>query len=49
MNVHLSFPFLEKVYQKNDFLNEETIKRAVVRSLDIIGEAAKKIPADFKV
>ncbi len=33
---------------KNDFLNDETIKRAVVRSLEIIGEATKKIPADFK-
>jgi uncharacterized protein with HEPN domain len=34
---------------KSDFLNDETIKRAVVRSLEIIGEATKKIPADFKV
>jgi len=33
---------------KNDFLNDETIKRAVVRSLEIIGEATKKIPVDFK-
>lgn len=34
---------------KDDFLNDETLKRAVVRSLEIIGEAAKKIPADFKM
>ena len=34
---------------KEDFLNNETLKRAVVRSLEIIGEAAKKIPADFKI
>ncbi|MDE3144915.1 MAG: DUF86 domain-containing protein [Bacteroidota bacterium] len=34
---------------KDDFLNNETLKRAVVRSLEIIGEATKKIPADFKV
>ncbi|MBS1641308.1 MAG: DUF86 domain-containing protein [Bacteroidetes bacterium] len=34
---------------KDDFLNDETLKRAVVRSLEIIGEATKKIPADFKV
>jgi uncharacterized protein with HEPN domain len=27
----------------------ETLKRATVRSLEIIGEATKKIPADFKV
>jgi uncharacterized protein with HEPN domain len=34
---------------KNEFLDDETLKRAVVRSLEIIGEATKKIPADFKV
>lgn len=31
-----------------DFLDDETLKRAVVRSLEIIGEATKKIPTDFK-
>ena len=34
---------------KDDFLRDETLKRAVVRSLEIIGEATKKIPADFKI
>lgn len=34
---------------KNEFLDDETLKRAVVRSLEVIGEASKKIPADFKV
>lgn len=34
---------------KDDFLQDETLKRAVVRSLEIIGEATKKIPADFKI
>lgn len=33
----------------DDFLEDETLKRAVVRSLEIIGEAAKKIPDDIKV
>lgn len=33
----------------DDFIENETLKRAVVRSLEIIGEATKKIPADFKV
>jgi uncharacterized protein with HEPN domain len=32
-----------------DFIEDETLKRAVVRSLEIIGEATKKISADFKV
>lgn len=39
----------EKGITKDDFLNDETFKRAVVRSLEIIGEATKKIPADFKI
>ncbi|HEV7351186.1 DUF86 domain-containing protein [Telluribacter sp.] len=30
------------------FLQDETLKRAIVRSLEIIGEATKKVPADFK-
>jgi len=34
---------------KDEFLEHETLKRALVRSLEIIGEATKKIPADFKV
>jgi len=34
---------------KEEFLNDETIKRAVVRSLEIIGEASKMISADFKI
>jgi uncharacterized protein with HEPN domain len=33
----------------NEFIHDETLKRAVVRSLEIIGEASKKIPADTKV
>lgn len=40
---------VNKELSKDDFLNDETLKRAVVRSLEIIGEATKKIPADFKV
>ena len=34
---------------KEEFLENETLKRAVTRSLEIIGEATKKIPADFKI
>ncbi|HSV88768.1 MAG TPA: DUF86 domain-containing protein [Bacteroidales bacterium] len=34
---------------KDDFLADETLKRAVIRSLEIIGEATKRIPDDFKV
>ena len=33
----------------DDFIKDETLKRALVRSLEIIGEATKKIPADIKV
>jgi len=34
---------------KSELLEDETLKRAVVRSIEIIGEASKKIPADVKV
>ena len=34
---------------KDELLSDETLKRAVVRSLEIIGEASKQIPADFKL
>jgi len=34
---------------KEEFLDDETLKRAVTRSLEIIGEATKKIPADYKL
>ena len=30
-------------------MDDETLKRAVIRSLEIIGEATKKIPEDFKL
>ena len=30
------------------FLHDEVMKRAVVRSLEITGEAAKKLPAEFR-
>ena len=34
---------------KKEFFQNETLKRAIVRSLEIIGEASKKIPADIKI
>jgi len=37
------------VSDKSDFLENETLKRAVVRSLEIIGEATKKIPVDYSI
>lgn len=33
-------------YEK--LITDETIKRAVVRSIEIIGEASKKIPSEIK-
>ncbi|HSK74960.1 MAG TPA: DUF86 domain-containing protein [Thermoanaerobaculia bacterium] len=33
---------------KQDFLQDETLKRAFVRSLEIIGEAAKKVPVNIR-
>ena len=33
---------------KDDFLQNEILKRAIVRSLEIIGEATKHLPDDFR-
>jgi uncharacterized protein with HEPN domain len=41
--------FVGKELTKEEFLDDEVLKRAVVRSLEIIGEATKKIPVDFKL
>jgi len=43
------FSVTEKSLRKEEFLNDESLKRAIVRSLEIIGEATKRIPADFKL
>jgi uncharacterized protein with HEPN domain len=32
---------------KKEFLQDETLKRAFVRSIEIIGEAVKKVPPDI--
>ena len=34
---------------KAEFLQHETLRRAFVRSLEIIGEAAKRVPDDVRV
>lgn len=33
---------------KDQFLQDETLKRAFIRSLEIIGEAAKQVPDDVR-
>jgi uncharacterized protein with HEPN domain len=33
---------------KDEVIDDETLKRAVIRSLEIIGEASKKLDPDFK-
>lgn len=33
---------------KDQFLEDSTLQRAFVRSLEIVGEAAKKVPVEFK-
>jgi uncharacterized protein with HEPN domain len=39
---------IEKV-EENDFYNDETLKRAITRSLEIIGEATKNLNIDFRI
>jgi uncharacterized protein with HEPN domain len=34
--------------ERNDFFSDETLKRAFVRSIEIIGEASKKVSAELK-
>jgi len=34
--------------ERDDFLRDETLKRAFVRSIEIIGEATKHLPDDFR-
>ena len=36
-------------YLFEDFYSDEEKKRAIVRSLEIVGEATKNIPVDFKL
>jgi uncharacterized protein with HEPN domain len=33
---------------REDFLRDETVKRAFVRSIEIMGEAAKTVPAELR-
>ena len=37
-----------KGLDREEFLQDETLKRAFVRSLEIVGEAAKQIPDEFR-
>lgn len=37
-----------KDFEREEFLNDEILKRAAVRSITIIGEAAKKLPVEFR-
>jgi len=34
--------------KRDEFVTNETLRRAFVRSLEIIGEAAKRVPAQFR-
>jgi uncharacterized protein with HEPN domain len=40
---------VSKNLEFDTFIENETIKRAVIRSLEIIGESTKKIPPNFKI
>ena len=33
---------------KEEFMKDETVRRAFVRSIEVIGEATKKVPAGFR-
>jgi len=45
---HYITSIIETGIKKHEFLEDETLKRAVTRSLEIIGEASKNIPPPFR-
>lgn len=51
-HIHAECSFILSVTKspltKDEFLKNETLKRAIARSLEIIGEATKQIPEDVK-
>ena len=49
-HIHEECCFIRKAVaekSKDEFLGDEVLTRAVVRSLEIIGEATKRLPAEF--
>ncbi|MDI9312313.1 MAG: DUF86 domain-containing protein [Limnohabitans sp.] len=52
IHILLECEYINSVLTENidydKFINDETLKRAIVRSLEIIGEATKQITADIK-
>ena len=41
-------PGQTEALSREEFLEDETVKRAFVRSIEIIGEATKKVPSEFR-
>jgi len=39
---------ISKNLTRQEFESNETLKRAVIRSIEVIGEATKKLPEDFR-
>jgi uncharacterized protein with HEPN domain len=47
--VEADYPLAQSVgLTRKRFLSDETLRRAFVRSLEIVGEAAKKVPEEFR-
>ena len=49
MNVFFIVSVIHEDFTKENFISDEVLKRAMVRSLEIIGEATKKISIDDKI
>ena len=50
-HIHVEIEFLQgscSGLRLEDFIADETLRRAAIRSLEIIGEAARKVPEDFR-
>ena len=45
--IDLIFDFCKKIKNASEFLNDKKTVRATIRSLEIIGEAVKKLPKEI--
>jgi len=51
-HIFIEINYIQKVVDKlneDDFYNDETLKRAITRALEIIGEATKNLNLDFRM
>ncbi len=51
-HIFIEINYIQNIVEKlneEDFYNDETLKRAITRALEIIGEATKNLNTDFRL